>query len=45
MSLWHVIFSWLPAWVQAAILGLIALVAIIVILKIVALVLDAIPFL
>lgn len=44
-ALWTVFFSWLPAWMQVVILGLISLVIIFVVIKVVGLVLDAIPFL
>lgn len=43
--MWTIAFSWLPGWVQVLILGFIAIVVLILVLKIVALVLDAIPFL
>lgn len=38
-------FSWLPAWVQVVLLGFIALVVLFIIVKVIGLVLDAIPFL
>lgn len=44
-AIYQLLFAWLPAWVQVVILGLIALLAVIVIFKVVAFVLDAIPFL
>lgn len=42
---YQLMLSWLPAWLQVVILGLIALLFIFLIVKIVAFVLDAIPFL
>ncbi len=44
-ALWSVLFSWLPAWAQVVLLGLVALVVILLVLRIVSKVLDAIPFL
>lgn len=44
-AFWSIAFSWLPAWVQVVILGLVAVIVILIILKIVGLVLNAIPFL
>lgn len=38
-------FSFLPAWAQVAILGFIAFMAIVIVFRVVAMVLDAIPFL
>jgi len=43
--MWNVLFSWLPAWVQVVILGFIALIVIFLIVKVIGLILDAIPFL
>lgn len=46
MSLvYDLMFSWLPAWFQYVFVTFLALIAIIIIGKIVAFVLDAIPFL
>lgn len=45
VTVYQLLFSWLPVWLQVVVLGLIALVMIILIVKIVAFVLDAIPFL
>lgn len=42
---YQLLFSWLPAWVQVVILGLIAFVFIMLVVKIVGFILDAIPFL
>lgn len=44
-AIWGLLFAWLPAWVQVAILALFAIALVIVIFRIVALVLDSIPFL
>lgn len=44
-TLYQLMFSFLPAPIMAGVLGLFALVAIVIVMKIVALVLDAIPFL
>ena len=44
-NLWFVLFSWLPAWFQVVVLGLIALTLIFAIVKVIGLILDAIPFL
>lgn len=44
-NLWTVLFSWLPAWFQVVVLGLIALTVIFLIVKVIGLILDAIPFL
>lgn len=45
VAVYQLLFSWLPVWLQVVALGLIALVFIFLIVKIVAFVLDAIPFL
>lgn len=45
VTVYQLLFSWLPVWLQVVVLGLIALIMIILIVKIVAFVLDAIPFL
>lgn len=45
VAVYQIMFSWLPVWVQVVALGLIALTFILLIVKIVAFVLDAIPFL
>lgn len=45
LELWSILFSWLPAWFQVVVLGLIALSVLLIVLKIIGLVLDAIPFL
>lgn len=39
------LLSLLPTWIQVAIVGCVALMLIILVLKLIALVLDAIPFL
>lgn len=44
-AVWQLLFAFFPPWFQAAVLGLIALAAIFLIFKLVALVLDSIPFL
>lgn len=44
-GLWSVLFSWLPAWVQVVLLGMIALVLILFVVKVIGFILDAIPFL
>lgn len=44
-ALWSFVWAFLPGSVQAFILGLLALVALILVLKVIGLVLDAIPFL
>lgn len=44
-ELWSVLFSWLPAWMQVVVLGLIAYVLIMFIIRVIGFVLDAIPFL
>lgn len=43
-AVWQLLFAWLPVWVQVAILGFISLMVVLVILKIIGIVLDAIPF-
>lgn len=43
-AIWTLFFGWLPAWFQVCILGFLSLIIIIIALKIIALVLDAIPF-
>lgn len=45
ITVYQLLFSWLPVWVQVVVLGLIALTFIFLLVKIVAFVLDAIPFL
>lgn len=44
-ALWDVAFSWLPASAQIAVLAFIAFLVIILVLRLVSLVLSAIPFL
>lgn len=44
-AIYQTLFGWLPAFIQVAILGLIAFLVIRLVLKIVSIVLDAIPFL
>lgn len=44
-AIYQALFGWLPAVIQAAILGIIAFLVIRLVLKIVQIVLDAIPFL
>lgn len=44
-SMWQLLFAWLPAWVHVLILALVAIAVVIIVLKIVGIVLDAIPFL
>lgn len=44
-SLYQLMFSFLPGPIIAGVLGLVALAAIVIVMKIVGLVLDAIPFL
>ena len=43
--LWQMLFGFLPAWFQAFLLGVLAVIVIIIVFKIVAFILDAIPFL
>lgn len=45
VQVYQYLFSWLPVWFQVVFLGLVALVFVFLIVKIVAFVLDAIPFL
>lgn len=45
VTVYQLMFSWLPVWLQVVVLGFIALIIILLIVKIVAFVLDAIPFL
>lgn len=45
VGIYQVMFSWLPVWLQVVVLGFLALIVIFMIVKIVAFVLDAIPFL
>ena len=44
-AVYMVMLGWLPFWFQAFVLGFIAVLAILIVLKIVAFVLDCIPFL
>ena len=44
-ELWQLLFGFFPAWFQAFILGVLAVIVLIIIFKIVAFILDAIPFL
>lgn len=44
-ALWLVIFGFLPAWIVRLVLAYIALLVIMVVLRVVAKILDAIPFL
>lgn len=44
-AVWQIFFGMFPAWFQAVLLGLLALFVLFLIFKLVALVLDAIPFL
>lgn len=44
-NLWILLFSSLPAWFQVVILGLIALTVILLVVRVIGLVLNAIPFL
>lgn len=44
-ALWSFVFEWLPGPVQALILGLLAFLILKIIFKVIAMVLDAIPFL
>lgn len=43
--LWQMLFGFFPAWFQAFLLGVLAVIVIIIVFKIVAFILDAIPFL
>lgn len=43
--IWQMLFGFFPAWFQAFILGVLAVIVIIIVFKIVAFILDAIPFL
>lgn len=45
VSVYQLLFSWLPVWVQVVVLGLIALLVVILIVKLVGFILNAIPFL
>lgn len=45
ITVYQLLFSWLPVWLQVVVLGLVALIMIMLVVKIVAFVLDAIPFL
>lgn len=45
VTVYQLLFSWLPVWLQVVALGLIALFMILLVFKVVAFVLDAIPFL
>lgn len=42
---WQMLFGFFPAWFQAFILGVLAVIVVIIVFKIVAFILDAIPFL
>lgn len=44
-ELWQILFGFFPAWFQAFLLGVLAVIVIVIIFKIVAFILDAIPFL
>lgn len=44
-ELWQLLFGFFPAWFQAFLLGVLALIAVLIVFKIVAFILDAIPFL
>lgn len=44
-QLWQLLFGFFPVWFQAFLLGLLALIVVIIVFKIVAFILDAIPFL
>ncbi len=44
-ALWTFIWAFLPGPVQALILGFLALIVVILVLKVIGMVLDAIPFL
>lgn len=43
--LWQMLFGFFPPWFQAFLLGVLAVIVIIIVFKIVAFILDAIPFL
>lgn len=45
VTVYQLLFSWLPVWFQVVVLGLIAFLMILLVVKVVAFVLDAIPFL
>lgn len=45
VAVWQLLFAWLPAWFQVVVLALIAIAVVLLVLKIVGIVLDAIPFL
>lgn len=44
-AVWSLFFGWLPPVIQVVFLALIAIVLIIIVFRIIALILDAIPFL
>lgn len=44
-ELWQLVFGFFPAWFQAFLLGVLALIVVLIVFKIVAFILDAIPFL
>lgn len=43
-QIWQLLFGFFPAWFQAFILGVLAAIVIIIVFKIVAFILDTIPF-
>ena len=44
-QIWQLLFGFFPAWFQAFLLGLLAVIVIVIVLKVVAFILDTIPFL
>lgn len=44
IQIWQMLFGFFPAWFQAFILGMLALIVIVIVFKIVAFILDCIPF-
>lgn len=45
VTVYQLLLSWLPVWVQVVVLGMIALLVVILIVKLVGFILNAIPFL
>ncbi len=45
VTVYQLLVSWMPVWVQVVVLGLLALLIIFLIVKLVGFILDAIPFL
>lgn len=45
VTVYQLLLSWLPVWVQVVVLGLISFLAVILVVKLVGFILNAIPFL